>query len=192
MLKGINMAEVEQYNRTLKAYKDKSADLKAELSFIQKEIASACEELSRDLNMQVTPDNIEQVYNAQMEKMESTLKTGEAILNKIMEEESKIANGQGGTKQPEAQPNSNMYVPPMTAAHSQGIGGGASVDWRNTSPSGQATNPQGMSPQSKSDVPDDFMNEPVKTVTMPNKVSDSFFQAASVEDFMNMSKPFNM
>lgn len=181
-MQGINMAEVEQYNKQLKAYKEKYANLKAELGFLQKEVLSACEELSADLGTNVTPDNIEQVYMSQMRKLETTLNSGNMILKRIMEEEQRVLN-KGNENGGVAMGHTAMGQPAMgqpamgqAAGHMtvQALGGGAGTG------------------VSESHVPDGFMNEPVKQVTMPNKVSNSFFQQASMADFDAMSKPFNM
>lgn len=176
-MQGINMAEVEQYNKQLKAYKEKYANLKAELGFLQKEVLSACEELSADLGTNVTPDNIEQVYMSQMRKLETTLTSGNMILKRIMEEEQRVLN-KGNENGGVAMGHTAMGQPAMgqAAGHMtvQALGGGAGTG------------------VSESHVPDGFMNEPVKQVTMPNKVSNSFFQQASMADFDAMSKPFNM
>lgn len=176
-MQGINMAEVEQYNKQLKAYKEKYANLKAELGFLQKEVLSACEELSADLGTNVTPDNIEQVYMSQMRKLETTLNSGNMILKRIMEEEQRVlnkGNENGGVAM--GQPAMGQPAMGQAAGHMtvQALGGGAGTG------------------VSESHVPDGFMNEPVKQVTMPNKVSNSFFQQASMADFDAMSKPFNM
>ena len=176
-MQGINMAEVEQYNKQLKAYKEKYANLKAELGFLQKEVLSACEELSADLGTNVTPDNIEQVYMSQMRKLETTLTSGNMILKRIMEEEQRVlnkGNENGGVAM--GQPAMGQPAMGQAAGHMtvQALGGGAGTG------------------VSESHVPDGFMNEPVKQVTMPNKVSNSFFQQASMADFDAMSKPFNM
>lgn len=87
MLQGIDLNQVRQYNASLKQYKDKAASLKAEIDYTNKEIDSLCSELSAELGISVTRDNIQQVYEDQVSKINSTLQSGNAVLSKIASEE---------------------------------------------------------------------------------------------------------
>lgn len=92
MLQGIDLSQVRQYNSTLKAYKDQSASLNAEIEYTNNEIDSLCAQLTQELGIQVTRDNIKQVYNDEVAKINSTLQSGNAVLAKIASEEQNRAN----------------------------------------------------------------------------------------------------
>jgi len=90
MLQGINLDEVRQYNATLKQYRDKAASLNAEIEYNTKELNVLCEELSKELGKPVTKDNIEQIYMEQVQAINSTLQSGNAVLSRIANEEQSI------------------------------------------------------------------------------------------------------
>lgn len=92
MLQGIDLSQVRQYNSTLKTYKDQSASLNAEIEYTNNEIDSLCAQLTQELGIPVTRDNIEQVYNDEVAKINSTLQSGNAVLAKIASEEQNRAN----------------------------------------------------------------------------------------------------
>lgn len=105
MLQGIDINQVKQYNTSLKQYRDKAANINAQIEFTQKELNTICKELSAELGVEVNESNIEQIYNEQVEKINATLKSGNTVLAKIAEEEQKIATGQTvQTQQPVQQP----------------------------------------------------------------------------------------
>lgn len=91
MLQGIDLNQVRQYNASLKQYKDKASSLKAEIDYTNKEIDTLCTELSAELGINVTRDNIQQVYEDQVSKINSTLQSGNAVLAKIASEEQTAA-----------------------------------------------------------------------------------------------------
>lgn len=85
---GLNIERIKAYNKELKEYKEKSANARAQLEVNKNELLRLCNELTTELNIQVTPDNIEEVYKQCVEKIENNLKTGEEILQRIKNEES--------------------------------------------------------------------------------------------------------
>lgn len=87
MLQGVDLNQVKQYNVSLKQYKDKAASLNAEIEYTNKEIDALCTELTTELGIQVTRDNIQQIYDEQVSKINSTLQSGNAVLAKIASEE---------------------------------------------------------------------------------------------------------
>ena len=87
MLQGVDLNQVKQYNASLKQYKDKAASLNAEIEYTNKEIDALCAELTAELGIQVTRDNIQQIYDEQVSKINSTLQSGNAVLAKIASEE---------------------------------------------------------------------------------------------------------
>lgn len=87
MLQGVDLNQVKQYNTSLKQYKDKAASLNAEIEYTNKEIDALCAELTNELGIQVTRDNIQQIYDEQVSKINSTLQSGNAVLAKIASEE---------------------------------------------------------------------------------------------------------
>lgn len=91
MLQNINLDVIKQYNASLNQYKAKAAKLNAEIEYTTNEINNLCAELSTELGIEVTKDNIEQIYNDQVAKINSTLQSGTAVLRKIADEEQSIA-----------------------------------------------------------------------------------------------------
>lgn len=79
----INVEEVKQYNAELKKHKDRANMLTAQKELYEKELTTKCAELSDELGITVTPQNIRQVYAEYEEKVKQTLSTGMAVLAKI-------------------------------------------------------------------------------------------------------------
>ena len=104
MVSNINIEEVKKYNKSLKEYKDKSAKLNAQIEFNTKEIENSCKELSEELGIEVTTENIESIYEEYVAKINESLRVGNSILEKIREEESGVANNIVGNIQTEEQP----------------------------------------------------------------------------------------
>lgn len=117
MLEGINLEQIRVYNNTLKQYKDKAASLKAEMEYTNKELDSLCAELTTELGVQVTRDNINQIYEDQINKINSTLNAGTAVLTKIAsEEQGGVTTQSNVVPQPVPQPVPQTVtgvVPPM-------------------------------------------------------------------------------
>jgi len=83
----IDVQKVKQFNDELKAYRDKAAKNQAEIEFNNREIKRICDELTAELGIQVTPENIAEIAKERKEKLENTLREGEAILARIKQEE---------------------------------------------------------------------------------------------------------
>lgn len=90
MVKGINLEEVKKYNEALRQYKDRASKLVAEIEFHNKELMRICQELTQELGVEVTPNNLEQLYNEYVEKISNTLQTGKEILRRIKEQEENL------------------------------------------------------------------------------------------------------
>lgn len=97
MLQGVNIDEVRKYNASLKQYKDQSARLTVEIEMNEKELKQLCEQLSTELGVTVTPENVEQIYEEQVSKINQTLETGNAILKKIEQEALGVQNNPVGS-----------------------------------------------------------------------------------------------
>lgn len=97
MLNGINLEEVKQYNTSLKQYKDQAANLKAEIEYTNKALDEMCGELSKELGLEVNRDNLEQIYNDQVNKIQTALQSGKAVLSKIKSEEQSLAQSTNNT-----------------------------------------------------------------------------------------------
>ena len=87
MLDNSTLEQVKQYNNNLKQYRAKSAQLTAEIEYINREIDNLCNELTAELGVQVTKENIEQMCKEQSEKIINSLQSGNAVLAKIASEE---------------------------------------------------------------------------------------------------------
>lgn len=83
MVGNVDINQVRQYNDLLKQYRDQAAKVNAEIEFNSKELESLCKELSTELGITVTPDNLEQIYEERVAKINSTLQSGTEILNRI-------------------------------------------------------------------------------------------------------------
>lgn len=83
----INIDEVRRYNKALKEQKEKVNKLNTQIEFYSKELRKQCEELSRELGVDINENNLEEKYNEYVTKLESTLQTGNAVLQRIAEEE---------------------------------------------------------------------------------------------------------
>lgn len=88
----LDIARIKQYNKELRELTDKSAQARAELEISTQELYRLCTELSQELGIQVTPQNLETVYAQCVEKIENTLKTGEEILGRIKKEEEAVSD----------------------------------------------------------------------------------------------------
>lgn len=67
MLQGIDINQVKQYNASLKQYRDKAANINAQIEFNKNELNKLCSELTTELGIEVTENNIEQIYQEQVE-----------------------------------------------------------------------------------------------------------------------------
>lgn len=79
----VDIQRVNEYNRKLKDAKEQQRKIQSELEYSKRELSRLCDELSSELGLQVTVDNIEQVYEEQMGKIERNLSIGEEILARI-------------------------------------------------------------------------------------------------------------
>ncbi len=87
MQPGINIEDVKNYNKSLREYKDKSAKIVAELEFNEQELQRQCAELSKELGIEVTPDNVEAILTERINKINNTMMVGNEILSRVKEEE---------------------------------------------------------------------------------------------------------
>lgn len=97
MLEGVNIEEIKQYNQNLRAHTERASKLRAEIEFNNAELARACAELTAELGIQVTLDNIESIYAERVSSINSTLQSGMEILRRVAEEE-KAANDEEALK----------------------------------------------------------------------------------------------
>lgn len=83
MVQGVDIEQVKQYNSQLKGYKEQASRITAQIDYSKAELTNLCNELTAELGKQVTPENIEEVYNEFMSNLKSTLDTGTTILTQI-------------------------------------------------------------------------------------------------------------
>lgn len=91
-MQGINVEEIKRYNDALRSHTERAAKIKAELEINNREIVRICEELTAELGVTVTPENIESIYRENVDKINETLQTGNEVLRRITEEENQINN----------------------------------------------------------------------------------------------------
>lgn len=87
MINGINVEAVKQYNASVRAHKERASKIRAEIDFNKAELNRLCTDLSNELGLEVTAENIEMIYNERVAKINSTLATGMEILKRVEEEE---------------------------------------------------------------------------------------------------------
>ena len=87
MIPNVNTEEVKKFNLALKEYKDRAVRINAEIEFLSKEIDTLCAELSTEVGVQVTRDNIETVCKDLADKINSSLQSGNVVLAKIADVE---------------------------------------------------------------------------------------------------------
>lgn len=90
-MKEINVEQIKAYNTRLREYKEKSSRLEAEINVRTNELQRVCDELTKELGRQVTPENVEQIYDEYVEKISKDLEQGMAILQRIANEEQQAA-----------------------------------------------------------------------------------------------------
>jgi len=89
-LQGLNVEEIKSYNNSLRQHKERVAKLQAEVEYNKAELLRLSKELSDELGIEVTPENLEQIYNERVERINNMLETGREILKQIADEESNI------------------------------------------------------------------------------------------------------
>ena len=83
----IDIEQVKAYNAELKSKKEKANRLMTRIEMYEKELDSKCAELSKELGITVTRENLKQVYSDYEENLKRTLETGRAVLQKISQAE---------------------------------------------------------------------------------------------------------
>ena len=82
----IDVERVKSFNARYREAQQKAATIKAEIDMNNREIDRLCTELSNDLGITVTRENVEQVYASNVEEINKKLELGEDILNRINNE----------------------------------------------------------------------------------------------------------
>ena len=115
----VDIQRVRNFNNELKGYKEKASKNEAEIEFNNREIKRICEELTVEMGMDVNPDNIADISKARMEKIINTLTAGEAIIERIRQEEAAEGN-ESLAGQQQVKPQMQQQVQPqMTQAQPQ-------------------------------------------------------------------------
>lgn len=115
MNSNIDLREVKKYNESLKKYQDAAAQVRAGIEFNKKELARLCSELSQELGVTVTPENIEAIREERVAKALNTLSVGNEILDRIRKEEAQDANSSihSAVAQPQAAQPGFVPAPPV-------------------------------------------------------------------------------
>ena len=98
---GVNIEDVKRYNQELKKYQNQASQIKAGIEFNTKELERLCRELSAELGVTVTPENIDQIRAERIAKIENTLKVGNEILQRIKNEEAQANSPMPSAPQPQ-------------------------------------------------------------------------------------------
>ena len=117
MIQGVNIEQVRSYNNSLKEYQQKAAQARAAIDYNTNELNRLCSELSNELGIEVTPENVERIRAERIEKIENTLKVGNEILARIKSEEETI-NSANTIQQAQAQgiPQTPVMIQPQVQA----------------------------------------------------------------------------
>lgn len=90
----VNVEEIKKYNTALKQQKDRANKLVAQRDYKKAEMEKACKELSAELGIEVTPQNVQSILEERQRKIENAVKTGNEILQRIHDEEARIIAGE--------------------------------------------------------------------------------------------------
>lgn len=82
--------QIKNYNKELKEHQERLANARSRKAVHEENLANECKLLSAELGIEVTPENIEQIYMEQMSKIEATVATGTEIMQRIKAEEQQI------------------------------------------------------------------------------------------------------
>jgi hypothetical protein len=91
----IDVERVKSFNARYREAQQKAATIKAEIDMNNREIDRLCTELSNDLGITVTRENVEQVYASNVEEINKKLELGEDILNRINNETASAVGNTG-------------------------------------------------------------------------------------------------
>lgn len=88
----LNIEQIKEYNKELKIHQEKLANARSRKAVHEENLINECKVLSQELGIEVTPENIEDIYKKQMAKMEETVATGTEIMQRIKAEEQQLLN----------------------------------------------------------------------------------------------------
>lgn len=91
----VNIESIREYNKQLREVQEKASKIAARIEINNAELDRLCTELSSELGTTINADNIEQVKNEYLQRIESILTAGEQILNRVKMEEYQATAGTG-------------------------------------------------------------------------------------------------
>ena len=89
----LDLERIRQYNKKCNDYKNKLSNIMAERKIMKDNLDNLCRQLSAQLGMEVTPDNLSQVYEERSQAIMQTLESGEDILRRIEGADSGVGTG---------------------------------------------------------------------------------------------------
>lgn len=113
MVEGINLEDVKKYNASLKVYQEKAAQTVAGIDYNTRELTRLCAELTAEIGVQVTPENVAQIRNERVQSIQNKLSVGNDILNRIRTSEEQANGASQPVVQTMATPVPNMSAPSM-------------------------------------------------------------------------------
>lgn len=96
----LNIERIREYNTKCNEYKTKLSNTIAERKIMSDNLTNLCSQLSAQLGINVTPDNLEQVYTERSQAIKQTLESGEEILRRIEGAEN-VGTPSDGVEQPQ-------------------------------------------------------------------------------------------
>ena len=83
MEKQVDMNRIKDYNNELRQMKNKLQQEESELRFMSEQLEGLCADLSEEMKIAITPENIDIIAKQVIQNIENTLNTGEAVLSEI-------------------------------------------------------------------------------------------------------------
>ena len=120
---GIDLERVREYNKRCNSYKEKLSELSAERKIVSANLDNICKQLEKQLGREVTPQNIEEVYQAESLKVMNTLEAGESILQRIERAENGGQEQMAGTPVNEQAPMTGQGAMNGNPGAMNGFGG---------------------------------------------------------------------
>lgn len=79
------LERAKQYNANLKKIESEASEIRGKISYGIDDLTRRCQELTQILGIQVTEDNLEELWQSEMQKVLNNLEIGETVLKQIRE-----------------------------------------------------------------------------------------------------------
>lgn len=79
----LDIEKIRGYNARLKTVRTEYSKIESEVTYARQELTRKCQELTAELGKEVTPENIHEIYEAEVAKINRDVSMGEEILTRI-------------------------------------------------------------------------------------------------------------